>query len=158
MSNLTDPPAARRTVLLLGAAVLLAGCARLAPQVAPPPSEGTGLVITHDEIADSGARDAWEAIRRNVNHLRFSEDLDGDPVWIGAVRGNPSLVAPDALLLVVDETIMQSPGYLRNIPARTVAWIQILSGAQGTARYGPSGGHGVVVIRTQAPGRGIVHR
>ena len=151
-------PAASRAAPLLAAAVITAACAQISPQVAPAPLESSGLLITHEQIEDSGARDAWEAIRRNVNHLRFSEDVDGDPVWLGAVRGNPSMVAPDVLLLVVDETIMLEPSYLKQIPARSVAWIQILSGTQGTARYGPSGGNGVVVVRTQSPDREIVQR
>lgn len=157
MANLVSPFASRLAPLL-ATVVLASGCANLSPQVAPAPSENIGVLITHDQIEDSGARDAWEAIRRNVNHLRFSEDVDGEPVWVGAVRGSHSLVAPDVVLLVVDETIMQEVSYLQHIPAKSVAWIQILSGPQGTARYGPSGGNGVVVVRTQSPDREIVQR
>lgn len=153
------PVASRAAPLVAAAALGLSlGCANLPPRAEPAPSENIGVVITHAEIERSGARDAWEAIRRNVNHLRFTEDVDGDPVWVGAVRGNASLVAADALLLVVDETIMQGTAYLREIPATSVAWIQILSGPQGTTRYGPSGGNGVVVVHTQSPERDVVQR
>lgn len=137
------------------AAASLLACAELPPQRVPSPNRAAGVLITHDDIVRSGARDAWEAIRKNVNHLRFTENGNGDPVWVGANRGSPSIAATDEILLVVDETLMLSPGYLRRIPAETVTYIQILSGSQGTARYGVAAGNGVVVVRTQSPKRGI---
>lgn len=140
----------------LSATLLLLGCANLPPSHSPAPSRAQGILITQEDVEESSARDAWEAIRRNVNHLRFAEDLDGDPVWIGAHRGNSSIAGQDAILLVVDGTLMSGARYLRHIPAATVAWIQILSGHEGTARYGLAAGNGVVVVRTQSPGRGVV--
>ena len=148
-----------RTWLLsmLAVAFLAPGCAELPPAEMPSPEKG-GLLITHDEIEQSRARDAWEAIRRNVNHLRFVEDVHGDPVWVGAVRGNQSLVAPDEVLLVVDGTTMaQGPRYLRQIPAKSVLYIRILSSAQGTAEYGMAGGNGVVIVKTFSPTRPIAN-
>lgn len=156
MSNERTPSSRHGVAMTTMAATLLLACAELPPQRVPSPSRAQGVLITRSEIRDSGARDAWEAIRKNVNHLRFTEDADGDPVWVGASRGSPSLTAPDAILLVVDGALMQSSGYLRHIPAKTVAYIQILSGSQGTARYGLAAGNGVVVVRTQAPARGTI--
>lgn len=148
-------PGRNATAFLLLAPLLLLGCADLPPAEVPSPNRAEGLLITRAQIEDSGARNGWEAIRRNVNHLRFSEDINGDLVWIGAVRGNQSIVAPDALLLVVDGTQMLETTYLQQIPARTIAYIQILSGLQGTARFGAGGGNGVIIVQTLSPSRGI---
>lgn len=149
------PIGVRVATSALAAAASLLACAELPPQRAPSPSRAQGVLITRDDIERSGARDAWEAIRKNVNHLRFTEDADGDPTWVGANRGSPSLNAPDEILLVVDGALMGNSAYLRRIPAATVTYIQILSGSQGTARYGLAAGNGVVVVRTQSPQRGI---
>lgn len=152
----TRSPTRSATSLLL--APLLCACAQLPPAEVPSPSSAQGHLITRADIEESGARDGWEAIRRNVHHLRFAEDTEGDVTWIGAVRGNQSIVAEDAVLLVVDGTSMLESTYLQEIPARTIAYIQILSGLQGTARYGAAGGNGVIVVRTFSPARGISQR
>lgn len=149
-------PRVLRTLTLASTGLLFVGCANLPPVQSPSPSKARGVLITQEEIQASGARDAWEAIRKNVNHLRFTEDADGDPTWIGAHRGSTSFVQQDAILLVVDGTLMGSASYLQHIPARTVAWIQILSGHEGTARYGIAAGNGVVVVQTRSPERGVI--
>lgn len=149
---------ARNLAITLLVAPLLFACAQLPPSETPAPSAVNGYLITHAEIEDSGARNGWEAVRRNVNHLRFAEDAEGDVAWVGAMRGNPSLVAEDALLLVIDGTPMLETTYLQEIPARTIAYIEILSGQRGTARYGAAGGSGVIAVRTFSPKRGIAQR
>lgn len=151
--TVTANPRTVRALLAAALACALPGCATVSTGEAPEPSRAQGHLITRAEIERSGARDAWEAIRRNANHLRFTEDRDGDPTWIGAQRGSTSLAARDAILLVVDGALMGDSRYLREIPASTVAWIQILSGREGTTRYGPAGGNGVVVVRTGASPR-----
>lgn len=156
MSYAPAPTRPLRTITLGAAAFLFAGCADLPPVKSPAPSRAQGMLITRAEIEDSGARDAWEAIRKNVHHLRFIEDADGDPVWIGAHRGSTSIVRRDAILLVVDGVLMSGSSYLRHIPAPTVAWIQILAGHEGTTRYGIAAGNGVVVVQTFSPERGVV--
>lgn len=156
MSYAPAPSRPLRAVTLLSTALLLVGCADLPPAKSPSPSKAQGILITHEEIEASGARDAWEAIRKHVNHLRFAEDSDGDPIWIGAHRGSTSFVRRDAILLVVDGTLMANSAYLRYIPARAVAWIQILSAHEGTARYGIAAGNGAVVVQTFSPDRGVV--
>lgn len=149
---------ARNLATTLLVAPLLVACAQLPPSKTPVPAAVNGHLITHAEIQDSGARNGWEAVRRNVNHLRFVEDAEGDMAWVGAVRGNPSLVAEDALLLVIDGTPMLEATYLQEIPARTIAYIEILSGQRGTARFGAAGGSGVIAVRTFSPRRGIAQR
>lgn len=148
----------RNLAATLLAAPLLFACAQLPPSETPVTSGANGYLITHAEIEDSGARNGWEAVRRNVNHLRFAEDAEGDVAWVGAMRGNPSLVAEDALLLVIDGTPMLETTYLQEIPARSIAYIEILSGQRGTARYGAAGGSGVIAVRTFSPRRGIAQR
>lgn len=152
----SSPIGVRVATSALAAAASLLACAELPPQRAPSPSKALGVLITRDDIERSGARDAWEAIRKNVNHLRFSENANGDPSWVGANRGSLDIRSSDEqILLVLDGVLMISPVYLRRIPAETVAYIQILSGSQGTARYGLSAGNGVVVVRTVSPQRGV---
>ncbi|MGH7540499.1 MAG: TonB-dependent receptor plug domain-containing protein [Gemmatimonadota bacterium] len=156
MSRARDPS---RRLGVAGAAIaasFLLGCAELPPEEVPSPASARGILITQGEIERSGARDAWEAIRKAANHLRFLEDMDGDPIWIGAHRGSASVTHADEILLVVDGALMQNIAYLRLIPAQTVAYIQILSGAEGTSRYGLAAGNGVVVVRTISPHRGVV--
>lgn len=156
MSNARTPSSRRGVALTTLTASLILACAELPPGRVPSPDSAQGVLITRSEIRDSGARDAWEAIRKNVNHLRFREDADGDPVWVGASRGSLSLRDSDTpILLVVDGALMQNSGYLRQIPAKSVSYIQVLSGSQGTARYGMAAGNGVVIVRTQSPARGV---
>lgn len=146
---------ARNAIPLLIAPLLFA-CTALPPAEVPSPNSAQGHLITRAEIEASGAQNGWQAIRRNIHHLRFTEDTEGDVTWIGAVRGRNSLSTADALLLVIDGTSMLESTYLQEIPARSIAYIQILSGLQGTARYGAAAGNGVIVIRTISPGQGVV--
>jgi outer membrane cobalamin receptor len=55
--------------------------------------------------------------------------------------------------VVVDGLLMNlGVETLRNIPAASVASIQILSAREGTTKYGATAGGGVIVVRTTAKG------
>ena len=114
------------------------------------PSARDGQLLTREEIARSGARDGWEALRLGITHLNFQYTREGSEVRVTHRGVNSFLIHPQ-VLLVVDGTHMQSLSVLKDIPARDIEYIQILSARVGVVKYGTSAGNGVVVVKTGPP-------
>ncbi len=114
-----------------------------------------GRVITAEQIARSGATNAWEALRRSSTHLLVRENSRGEQARISH-RGANSLLLSNEVLVVVDGIHLTDWTYLREIPAASIAYIRIMSGPQGTVQYGTPAGNGVIVVSTAVPNlRGI---
>lgn len=128
---------------------LLLAVACIAPQARTESANGPGYLISADRIRQTGAKDAWEALVRSHAPLGLNESANGEPIAM-THRGRNSIMLSSTPLLVVDEVIMTDFVYLRRIPAESIAWIRILSGAEGTMRYGTGAGNGVIVVETEA--------
>jgi outer membrane cobalamin receptor len=152
----------RRDALLTAAAVAMAAlsaCAGSGSPGAEDPApadqalvdlEPGGMVLTAEDIRRSGARDAMEAIERSRSHLLIARTREGTPATISH-RGVDSFVVSKEVLLVVDGTRVSRPVQaLKGIPARSILYIQILSGREAVMRWGSESTNGVIVVRTSA--------
>lgn len=135
--------------LALGGA-LTGACAPTPRSGAENPTADQGHVITRDDIARFGVTNAWEAVQRGASHLVMRENSRGGVDRI-TYRGVTSLMLSPNVLFVVDGTVLSDHTPLRDIRAETVMYIQLLSGVEGTWRYGSGGGNGVVFVATSVP-------
>jgi outer membrane receptor protein involved in Fe transport len=138
---------ASRLPLLCGLA-LIGACAHMHGTQTPVPASGDRIFITQEQIARSGASNAWEALKRNAPQLTYRENRQGQPSVLER-RGRSSLLLNDAPLLFVDGVQMPDFKNLQTIPAATLASIEILSGIDGTTYYGTGAEGGVILIRTK---------
>lgn len=110
-----------------------------------PPGE---KLILADEISRSGARNAWEAIKRTPTFLSTMENGRGEPTRLWR-RGRGSIMLRETPIVVVDGVVASDLAALSSIPAEQIAWIRVLTGAAGTARFGTQGGGGAIMIQTR---------
>ena len=114
------------------------------------PRRHDASLITRDEIMRSGATDAWDALHRVGSFLNLTERRG----QIAATyRGRASLLVNPEVLVVIDDVMMLDLASLREVQADSIAWIRVMSGAEGTPLYGSAGGNGVIVVRTRLPDR-----
>ena len=104
--------------------------------------DGEDRVITAAQIDSSGARTAWDAVRKLLPQLNVG------PGTINH-RGQSSVVLTDAVLVVLDGARLADYHALADIPAYEVESIRFISGIRGTTRYGLNSGDGVLVIDTK---------
>jgi hypothetical protein len=131
-------------------AVLAVGChtAPVGDTTAPNPREGQ--ILTREDIAKTGARDGWEALRLGQTHLNIQFPREGSPARV-THRGTDSFFISPEVLLVVDGAHMAKLESLRDIRASNIEYIQVLPARVATVKYGTAGGNGVVVVRTGVP-------
>jgi outer membrane cobalamin receptor len=109
-----------------------------------------GQIITREDIVRTRATNALEAIERGGTHLLFQRSSPGQPIRISH-RGADSIVLGNQVLVVVDGNRVNYPErMLRNIPAGSIVYIQVLSGRQASTRWGSEAANGVIVVRTSA--------
>ena len=133
------------------AGVLIALCACAPPQATQSRhvylSPGEKLILA-DEISRTGARNAWEAIKRTPTFLSTMENGRGEPTRLWR-RGRGSILLRETPIVVVDGVIASDLATLSSIPAEQIAWIRVLTGSAGTARFGTQGGGGAIMIQTR---------
>ena len=137
-------------IVLFVLAVALTGCATHRVSDQTEPKEREGQVITRADIAESGARNALDALRHGAKHLRIQNVREGN-VHRVTHRGVSSFFTSPDMLLVVDGTQMADFSTLRDIPAPNVDYIQILPARISVQRYGIEGGNGAVFVKTGPP-------
>jgi len=128
-----------------------AGCATLHPThdgESHAPSRSISHYLSAQEIKDSGAQNAWEALRR-LGGVRLQESADGTPVGIRPTRGNQTIVLDDTPIVVLDGARLLDFAILRSVPARSIDSIEFLNGISGTLKHGTGGGGGAIVILTR---------
>jgi hypothetical protein len=108
-----------------------------------------GRLISAEEIRQSGATDAWDLLRRSGVHLRMGESRSGEPLHLSR-RGPASILLNQAPTVVLDGAHLADFSYLRRIPALSILRVEILSGIEGTRRFGTGAGNGAIVIETGA--------
>lgn len=137
----------RSTIVPLSLALMVAACSR-APSPSRYASPHSGHVITHDMIAKSGSRTAWDALRRHAPYMSFSEDRRGQPTSLSR-RGRSSFVLSDAPMVLVDNVKVGDYRLLKQMPAKEIESIRILSSIDGTTYYGTNAVGGVIEIHTK---------
>ena len=133
---------------LLGTA---AGCATAHPTRAGEthaPSRQLSRYLSAQEIKESGAQNAWEALRR-LGGVRLQETPNGAPGRIRPTRGNMTLLLDDSPIVVLDGARLLDYDVLRALPARQIASIEFLNGVDGTLKHGSGAGGGAIVILTR---------
>ena len=137
----------RHLASLLAISMSVGACATAPGADGATPNPREGQILTRDQIARSGARDAWEAIQRGGTKLNIQYTREGSPARV-THRGVDSFEINAQVLLVVDGAHMGSLARLREIRAENVDYIQVLPARVGVVKYGTAGGNGVVVVRT----------
>ena len=111
-------------------------------------NQGTGRVITGEEIRKSGTETVWDALRFKAPHILFIEDGRGEPDRM-VRRGRSTLHLKEGPLVFVDGVRLVDIRTLARMPAEEVASIEILSGIDATTRYGTDAVSGVILIHTK---------
>jgi hypothetical protein len=145
-----SPLRTARVALLLttlpSAACWTAAPARGAPDYA------NDQVITASEIAQSGAMDAWDVLRRLGPPLTFRERAGGEPLRLESMRGPSSILnrATDTPLVVIDGMRFDDVNVLRQVRASSIMSISLLNPVEGERyqRVG-AGARRVILVTTK---------
>jgi len=133
--------------LTLAMLLLLVSCH---PRAIPAGSASSDrMLITQQQIERSGARTAWEALKRLAPQFTFRETRNGQPGGLGR-RGRSSILLSDAPLVFVDGAELADFRSLNQIPASTLLSIEILNGIEGTSYYGSNAVSGVILFKTKS--------
>lgn len=129
-------------------ALVLGGCGlHLKPGGAPTSADE--IVITQAEIAELGVQTAWEAIKRKVPQLTYSENRAGQPTRIWR-HGRGSIILNETPMLIVDGARIDDIRALGDIPASQVERIRIRTGLASSAEYGTNSAGGVIFVETRS--------
>ncbi len=134
------------------ASASLAGCTP--PSHVNQSSASPGRTISEETIAGYAVTNAWEVLRR-TGYFRVSrDDGPGSDAAIRSRRGRTSLLlaGSDVLRVMIDGAPVADLRLLRNLPANSIAWIQVLNGIDGTTLEGTNSGGGLILIVTKAGG------
>jgi hypothetical protein len=141
------PFLAARVLALAGALSTLAGCGG-SPVGAHRFNQPGERLILADEIAKTGAVNAWEAIQRTPTFLSTAQNNRGEPARVWR-RGRGSVVLKETPAVIIDGVTAGDIGVLTSIQATRIAWIRILTASAATSRYGTSAGAGAIVVQTK---------
>jgi outer membrane receptor for ferrienterochelin and colicin len=149
---MTARPVRIPTTLVLAAILAAtAGCATAHPTregESHSPARGSANYLTAEQIKESGARNAWEVLRR-LGGVRLEESPDGTPQRIRPTRGNMTLLLDDSPIVVLDGARLLDYDVLRALPARQIASVEFLNGLDGTLKHGSGAGGGAIIILTR---------
>ena len=135
-----------RTLSLVGPLASAACGGRMSGGAAAPIPNSSSLV-TQETIAASGAKTAWDALKRTVPYVRLRESK-GRPARLTR-RGPASIYLDDQVRLMVDNVRVYDVQLLDQIPASDIVTIEVLSGLDATTRYGGASTAGLIIIRTK---------
>jgi len=121
---------------------------RAAGSAPPPQTVGREIVITEQDIAQMGARTAWDAIRTRVPRLRYGTDQNGQPTNV-RIQEPRSVNADETPLVIVDGARVGDIQYLDDISASDVHLIRVIAGESATQLYGIGAASGAIVVETK---------
>jgi len=127
---------------------LLLGCGRAVQKETTHGLPPGTFLITAEQIEKSGARTAWQALKRNAPMLQTSDDSNGRPAKLGR-RGRASLMLDDSPMIMLDGIRIVDFRTLDDIDAQSILSIFIYDGVEGTTYYGTNSVSGVIVIKTK---------
>ena len=133
-------------VLWLGVLGVL-GCGGARAGIEHSSAPDVGRVITAEEIAASGAKTAWDAVRWTAPNLRLQESR-GKPARITR-RGKASIYLDDQTRVFIDNVRISDLRLLEQLAASDILTIQVLSGLDATTYYGGTSTTGVILIKTK---------
>ena len=131
---------------MLAACIMLsAGCGQAVRGAHRYQAPGEQLILA-DEIARSGATNAWEVVTRST-HMSTSTNSRGEPTRMWR-RGRSSLYSSETPIVVVDGVESVDIQILSQIRADRIAWVRILTSSASASRFGTDGGAGAVIVQT----------
>jgi len=106
-----------------------------------------GKVITEEMIAATNAATAWDVVQQSGYYRMISDPATGRS-GVHSRRGRTSilLTASDVPRLIIDGARVSDLGRLREIPADSIAWIELLGGIAGGSEEGTNSGGGVIRV------------
>ena len=137
-------------VLLVAVALAIAcNAPRSQPQNAASVPPDLGTLITQEQIAASGAKSAWDALRLTVPSIHLRETPRGTASAIQR-RGRSSIYLEDQVRVVLDNVRIGDLQMLQQIAAADIFKIQVLNAMDATTYFGGASASGVVIITTRA--------
>lgn len=133
---------------LIAFALVMVSTVGCATSPSARPGDVPGRIITEEMIEGYAVSNAWEVLRKSGRYLTSRDDGPGSGTSIRSKRGKTSLLltASDIPRVMVDGAVLSDLRLLRDIPATSIAWIQLLDGMQGTLYKGTNSGAGVIII------------
>jgi hypothetical protein len=125
-----------------------AGCTAHTP---PPSTNAPSTVARHisaAEIQASGARDAWEVLRR-LGRFQLRESASGEPMRIRPSRGRSTILLHDDPVVLLDGIRLVDIKMLRNVRASTIASVDFYNSSQATLLVGTGATGGAIAILTR---------
>jgi hypothetical protein len=142
-------PTLRQAAVAVVLATATAGCSiRAAPLTSNTPSQ-VARHISAAEIQESGARDAWEVLRR-IGRFQLRESPRGEPLRIHPSRGRSTILLHDDPVVLLDGVRLVDIGVLRQVRASTIASVDFYNSTQATLMVGTGATGGAIVISTRA--------
>jgi outer membrane cobalamin receptor len=135
------------SVILLGLTLAAGGCGGSSGKTDRRPAPAH-RAVTAEQIAKSGAKSAWDAVRFTVRTIAVKESRDGRPARIER-RGNSSLYLDDQVQVFIDGLRIFEFQVLDDMPASDIDRIEVLSGLDATTHYGTNAADGVILIYTR---------
>ena len=136
----------RRMLALLPLCVALGCKTGGSPNELPSGQAYHAHVITSQAIERSGARDAWEVLKRLSTTARATESYDGEPQRLHPHRGHGSLYLRDDPVVYVDGIPLSDIRALRQIEASDIDNIEEMGSIEATAYFGTNSNAGVILI------------
>ena len=142
------PPCRFRAPLFLPWPLLLAaaGCGAARSGSAGASAPSAAKVVTADQIAASGAKTAWDAVRLTVPNVHLRENR-GRATAIQR-RGQASIYLDDQVRVILDNARIYDLTVLQQVAAADIYTIEVFTGLDATTYYGASSTSGVIVITT----------
>jgi hypothetical protein len=106
-----------------------------------------GKVITEQMIAATSAATAWDVVEQS-GYFRMVSDPATGRAGVHSHRGRTSMLinSSDVPRLIIDGARVSDLGRLRDIPAGSIAWIELLGGIAGASEEGTNSNAGVIRI------------
>ncbi|HXG70599.1 MAG TPA: TonB-dependent receptor plug domain-containing protein [Gemmatimonadaceae bacterium] len=141
-----------RPSFLFCCVLLTAACSSVRPGTRSGPP--AGRIITEEKIASYGVNNAWEVLRKSGAYRIVRDDGATNVPNVRSKRGRTSFVLgnSDVPRVIVDGARITDLRTLRDIPAESIAWIQLLGAIEGTLYEGTNSGGGVILIVSKTGG------
>jgi len=106
-----------------------------------------GKVITEQMIAGTSAATAWDVVQQS-GYFRMVSDPATGRSGVHSHRGRTSilLTGSDVPRLIIDGARVSDLGRLRDIPASSIAWIELLGSIAGASEEGTNSNAGVIRV------------
>jgi outer membrane cobalamin receptor len=130
-------------------AVVVTACAlHPRPRSSEDRAGPNSVEISAAQIERSGASTVLNALQVHVKNTVFAEDGYGTPQRVRR-RGSSTVHLFEDMPIYIDHVQLADVRLLRDMPAREVERIRVLTGFDATTYYGTGAGDGVILIFTR---------